>query len=844
MTASFNALLLSLYDETKTPEEVDDYTGSQTFKDSVRHIISLPAFRKKPQKVSEDDVKDVVQFILRLVNVSIDFHGILTIKPSVDYLIQNALRRVPDSSKSDRDHVIDISEALFKYFHREQTIKRHDPRIKYNKPPYINKSPLMRYHIDARNKCVEEKAERFYEAYAYTLHKSIRFIETQKINDLTKDKYKRAARYFFKYCPIDIKKNAKLPDTISDAYIMAVIINYNKETEQKELPLSNESRAYRSALRRLRDEEYLISRPHLGHFLDEEQEAVDGDPILDSEDYRFAEIRRNRQNKAGSDEEDAPDIDTDNIIVNAKNIVSSKKITMTRKRRDYINLKSFYFPWDAKYLNNFSYALLYHAMELWWGVSSKYNAIIRFLYFAVHTGIEPRKLVNLEVPYQQESKSKNIKLRALYGFYYIEHPTVTKVKRPVKHPSCQKRSDKILVPIPDIIVDLFQLPLNAGPVFSYYNLSSKEIEPISLLHVKSFLRSRVNRSKYHTHYRMRMTLGKIPLSFLPTYHGRGGLDTIICTHVSGVDYHRLFTSQTHYIHVPHTMLENQYLKSFDTIDTDIKLTLSVCRNNDKIDMITHQKKGILWKKADDKKGCPSRFCSTFPGYGSSIIPDVDYITGLLDKLRRAIEKSKNIITRHNLYMCYLLLGLQFAAGLRPKNEHRLEWMHFSEFAKKTVLTINDKDSAHSHEERTLPLPKILVEMLNEFHAGFNSLKKLVAIKRYPSILSKDEKRIFFFINNLGRFEIFNSRIMQELLNAHGIVYDLPTNMPRSYVRNYLYHNKMHNDAADAWLGHQHAGRELFNMTSSTVPAAWASTVLPVVEQMLIDIGYTKIRYIK
>ena len=80
-----------------------------------------------------------------------------------------------------------------------------------------------------------------------------------------------------------------------------------------------------------------------------------------------------------------------------------------------------------------------------------------------------------------------------------------------------------------------------------------------------------------------------------------------------------------------------------------------------------------------------------------------------------------------------------------------------------------------------------------------------------------------------------------MMQEAGVQLDLPPNMPRHFTRNTLFHAGITNDAIDAWLGHAHAGRELFGYASSACLADVSAQCLPVIEHLLTELGFTDVR---
>jgi len=227
------------------------------------------------------------------------------------------------------------------------------------------------------------------------------------------------------------------------------------------------------------------------------------------------------------------------------------------------------------------------------------------------------------------------------------------------------------------------------------------------------------------------------------------------------------------------------------------------------------------------------------GYGSSIICPPDVIRKIVLTIIKNILQRNNLIARHNLFVVYTYLCAEFSLGLRPRNRPALLICYETRTA-----VISDKQSVKYFEQRVLPLPKILFSLMLELKNGFESLKFNIARSLCPSaILYKWITPFFFIDEKSGSVEDFTIKKMAQIFMDMGISLDLPPNFPRHFARNYLYHEGIANDIIDAWFGHQHAGREMTNITSAAIPDRAMKECLIKIEMFLEKTGFEELKYL-
>ena len=333
-------------------------------------------------------------------------------------------------------------------------------------------------------------------------------------------------------------------------------------------------------------------------------------------------------------------------------------------------------------------------------------------------------------------------------------------------------------------------------------------------------------------YDLNITIGNIVNSFLPLYCSLYGLDPILCCHISGEDRHELFGSQLHYIYIPAQLLADRYLESFSIVHRDIIANLNACID---YDFIGGNKIETL----------PIEYPSdppvlTIAGYGSSSNPDLTTVRDLVINLKNAVQAQTNIVLRHNLFTCYLFLSIQFVTGYRPLASIKISKSLYNE--QSGILVVIDKDSAEYYEQRLLPLANQTRSLIESLRFGLPVLDDFVVRNQVISSQTEMFDNMLFLVDNGGRYVDFTPERFLQTLRAHNIAYPFPMNMPRHFLRNYLYHHNISNDLADAWLGHQHDGKEILNIASSTRVGVSLLNCLTVVEDMLSEIGFTNVDY--
>lgn len=227
------------------------------------------------------------------------------------------------------------------------------------------------------------------------------------------------------------------------------------------------------------------------------------------------------------------------------------------------------------------------------------------------------------------------------------------------------------------------------------------------------------------------------------------------------------------------------------------------------------------------------------GYGSSIICSIETVRKFISAISDQISSETDLISRHNLFAVYTYLCAEFSFALRPRNRPNVHIDY-----KNSVTIVQDKQSMKFYEQRILPLPHPLSSLLVQMRDGFKGLKFHIGKILYTqAILYKWDKHFFLINKKSGRKEDFMLTEMKKVLAEFGIPLAMPPNFPRHFVRNYLYRAGIANDLIDAWVGHQHFGREMMNITAGAMPQMALKECFDRIEVMLAELGFRELKYI-
>lgn len=847
----FMDLLGKLYAATGTPTgEENSYLNNREVQARIDSMLNLDA-RRKYQDISDDKVSRFVDLLLRLVSSPSSLKGILLAEYPVRCLLFKTCAEV-DLPWTVLRLLIRMTNDWF------YALRKSPDAAKYLGRPPINESYLFRFHLDAYESSSRGRKQPpfFYKAYALLLNNTLRYKEWHHADISTMDAYGLVARDFFTYISCDLLIKREHPSSITDRYIEDFARGYDISKYRNETgSLSHTVREKVQCLQRLLSFRHLVPRPHGRH----QEGGVENN---DDKDILNTWLSDGSHEECGSahfmpridldivaatiDEPDEEDTDVDSesqrfeapleipvFTIHDQDL--RRKPSPKRSWIDAINLRSFKFAWAAQFLQPYHYAMIHYRLKSLWGINDRWDVIIAFLYVAMHTGLDGRYLISM-TRYPDNANDHPV-LKENDGMRYILIPSLIQNKFDISS-ACKENSRTVWIPLPEPISILFDFlsSRNCRDVFSYPDTNGRR--KISLTDVTSFMKSEVNEgtaSKLPG-----FSLERLRRSFLPLYSHRFGMDPLVATLISGRDHHRLYKSQMHYTHISHACLSREYLKTFINVCNGISAVFREIPGVWPVNRFAGKNEELLFPESsgmDYDYSIVEEDADAF-GYGSPIICSLELIRDALAIIKANISSRQRQVARHNLYVVYAYLCAQFSFGLRPRNRPDLLISYDT-----STVVIQDKQSIKYLEQRVLPAPRVAMILFNEVRWGFENLKYEIARLHCPSAIQYTQRTPFFFVSEAtGLIEDFTLAQMKSVLKGIGFPIDLPLNFPRHFTRNHLYQECVSNDVIDAWFGHQHAGREMTNVTSSAIPGMVMKECLLKIEAMLDEIGFVSVKY--
>ena len=792
--------------------------------------------------IPPEDIHSTILFILQLVNTPVDLEGSLRVKPSITYLVNSIFDEL---SISDQDSDRIAVEAIVEKWFDVLTNAPKEMIKLYKHKPLHERAPILTYHTESFESCKAAHPNYpLYRAYAYELHKRIRFNDRLGLDDDNHESYIRSARYFFVHTTMISKTRNNFPAFIP----IAVISDFKKGYKDYRLGHRPSGKAIETAeahVDRIHDlwhRRVVNPRPRFRKGVSQGSDEltlpkgskVDPPiPEFKSDGYTIDDEHEEEDEWSGA--EYNPDEDWNFTSIPAEETQETTEEDpeiLNKYLIDHFHTRNFHMYWDKIHLGLFHYSMLYQGMQdiLEKDPKALHRLLVVYFYLLIHTGINSKRLLDLRGSSEDPISESEAELIMIDDRYYLLNPTLIKLKTAPKPGLCLSTSKKTYIPVPAQIAALFPPDIIENKyVFSY--LDGDKVKRLNSDAIFEFLADVNNSFKL---YNPKITLPKIISSFQTLYQHRYGLDPIIACHISGKDHQRLYKTQMHYIHVPHETLAKAYLHTFNTVNLSIRQNLTQCIRSKLIQTDSKTAPQVVNEKLNVIQDDHTE------GYGSPFIPLKGYINNLLGTLQTNINNEQDLINRHNLYTIYTYLGLQFATALRPRKNPDVPINRFNSRA--GTILINDKVSEIYREERLVPLPPVILYVITELITGIKKMQEYIQRNLILSDQSDKAQNMFFFIDKSGRFIPFTVKGMLSRLAAIGVDYNLPPNMPRHYLRTYLYYLDISNDVADIWMGHQHLGRETMSIISSTVFADAVKICLPRIEKMMKHIGFFNIAY--
>ena len=205
--------------------------------------------------------------------------------------------------------------------------------------------------------------------------------------------------------------------------------------------------------------------------------------------------------------------------------------------------------------------------------------------------------------------------------------------------------------------------------------------------------------------------------------------------------------------------------------------------------------------------------------GSQLIVKPEAVTALFEYLALKVQSSRrDIADFHNAYTYYTLHLLNLATGHRPVRDPFDDLDHIDLLNKK--IFISDKESRQTASSaRVLRLPEIAIQQIQLY------IEHLKELQLHLFVINPDaanavaqtlagKNRLLFLLeeNEMGSYQIqpLSPRYVQGYL---GVLFDIPTNWHRHYLRTFLSRCSVSAELIDAWMGHAKLGQEGFNLFS-------------------------------
>lgn len=226
--------------------------------------------------------------------------------------------------------------------------------------------------------------------------------------------------------------------------------------------------------------------------------------------------------------------------------------------------------------------------------------------------------------------------------------------------------------------------------------------------------------------------------------------------------------------------------------------------------------------------------------GSQLIVKPEVVSALFAHLASKVQASKgDIAAFHNAYTYYILHLLNFATGHRPVRDPFDDLDHIDLINKK--IFISDKESRQtSTSARVLRLPEIAIQQLNLYieHLKELQLQLFVINPDAANAVARTlagKNRLLFLLeeNDAGSYQIqpLSPKAVQEYL---GVLFDIPTNWHRHFLRTMLAKNHVSGELIDSWMGHAKIGQEGYSQYSGLSVQGLDKTA-DIIDQIMKDL---------
>ena len=861
----------------------------QTFDHDEDYILAL----SQELSLNADEIKALLNIVLSLICPPTDLQGILQGKKALlELLRQLCLHKDIEAAEQ-----IFLTALLVKWF----GFIEKSPALKYNRKVNMTQHPVFIFYVYAsgymdkksfQTAFKKNEVPPLFRFYCLRFLQGIKKVMSSNVVDGTECDYLRAFRYFFFYANEEKKYDVALLEKQHEDYdfllelIKDAVSNYDRiewgnvsnkvgrsatEYEKKliRILIENEdihSHAHGSPDTTTTDYPY-VRRSGLTNttISGAKTDSDNDDEKFSTTHVTAASILMNQLTHGDLHDEfidhdefihfdllyDHSQSDTNDTKQDAIEKAVPRPPSLKHRWVDTLNLRSHKFFWEKNYDKLHHYSLIYsHIAESWDKFSDIEKSTVIFIILVMHTGVEPSLLFslwNINDLNGLNFKEQHIYISKLSGRYVLYKPPLVSLKSQIEGNNLYRKiSESVMVPLPHVICRLIdESPVNKendGFFFSLrspYNKASINIDMVS-----SFLK-RVNQGTNKT--ALPITIASLAFSFFSTYSSRYGLDPILACYVSGQDY-RLYGSTLHYIHVPAQHLEEKYLSVSEIVHKKILLNMEgtkmarrrIARKYLLPEAENKCLSGSSGIKSENPKADSDN--SSDLGYGSRFVPLKENIVLYLTQLKAAIEsnKWKEVIIRHNLYIAYCFLSMQFCLAYRPRNEIPYS---FSEFCKNGRVVINDKLSHAYREDRCLPASSTLNILARNMRQGFDRVRRYIARKINPQMLRFEPELFFFFLAEDGRPLEFSLKRMINLLESVGLPYPFDLKTPRHYMRTYMYEHGVSHEIANAFMGHHHVAKEPLGITSALCYEEFLKILSSIIEEAIDEIGLSPVSYL-
>ncbi len=229
--------------------------------------------------------------------------------------------------------------------------------------------------------------------------------------------------------------------------------------------------------------------------------------------------------------------------------------------------------------------------------------------------------------------------------------------------------------------------------------------------------------------------------------------------------------------------------------------------------------------------------------GSPYCPTVETIRRLSSDLKKSFEfETRQPIEKstlpyiHNAYTLYTVLLVFFSTGYRSVKAplSRITDVDLN----RGYMVIADKESDDWSHSRVVPLTE---NFLSHWEHYLRHRRHVVRLTK-TYLGEPDLGHVFFFLSTPDeRSSRPKAVIPTEIEKELSPFSRMPLNVGRHYLRSEFAHQKLPASVTDAFMGHWVAGREPMGRFSTLAPAEYRAMLLPVLEEIQAEMGWTPIR---